>query len=185
MATTTSTKPLITAEEFLRMDLGEGLHELVRGEIIALNPPEAEHGYICLNIGSILREFGRGAGHGYAVSNDSAVGIDDNTVRGADVAYYSEARWPRSRLSRGHVPVPPDLVVEVYSPSNRPGEMLGKVAEYLSAGVPMVWAVDPRRRTLAIYRGDAPTPTVLNEGDAVEGLPELPGFRCQVAEFFA
>ena len=183
MATTTKTR--VTAEEFLRMDLGEGRFELVRGEIVAMNPPEPEHGYICLNIGAILRDFGRRTGHGFAVTNDSAVGVSDDTVLGADVAYYSEARWPRARLGPGPAPVVPDLVVEVYSPSNRPGQMHEKIGDYIRAGVFMVWVVHPRRRALTIYRAADPTPAVLAEDAFVEGLPELPGFRCQVAEFFA
>lgn len=180
----TATKTRITAEEFLKMDLGEGIHELVRGEIITLSPPEYWHGIVCLNAGSILRDFGRRTGHGHVGSNDSTVGISDITVRGADLCYYSEARWPRSRVGLERPPVPPDLVVEVLSPSDRPGKVFEKLADYLSAGVLMIWFIDPRRRTLAIYRLDDPTPTVLAEADHVEGLAELPGFRCQVAEFF-
>jgi Uma2 family endonuclease len=187
MATATepkSTQPKITAKEFLAMDLGEGLHELVRGEIITMNPPEPAHGYICGNVVGILREFGRRTGHGYVAGNDSAVEISNDTVRGADVSYYSEARWPKARLSEGYAQVPPDVAVEVYSPSNRPGEMQEKVGDYLRAGVLVVWVLHPKRRTLTIYRHDDPTPAVLTEEATVEGIPELPGFRCDVAEFF-
>ena len=81
-------------------------------------------------------------------------------------------------------PVVPDLVVEVYSPSNRPGQIREKVNEYLAAGVPMVWLLYPERRTLAIYRPDDLLPIVLGDDEVVEGLAELPGFRCTVAEFF-
>ncbi len=182
---TTATRTRITAEEFLKMDLGEGIHELVRGEIITLSPPEYWHGLVCLNIGSILHDFGRRTGHGHIGSNDSTVGISDDTVRGADLCYYSEARWPRSRAEQERPPVPPDLTVEVLSPGDRPGKVFEKLADYLAAGVLMVWIVDPRRRTLSIYRRDDATPTVLGESDHVADLPELPGFRGQVAEFFA
>jgi len=77
------------------------------------------------------------------------------------------------------------LVVEVYSPGNRRAEILEKVTEYLKAGVLMVWVVHPNQRTVAIYRSDDPIPTILTEADVLEDLPELPGFRCPVAEFFA
>lgn len=80
--------------------------------------------------------------------------------------------------------VAPDLAVEVYSPSNRPSEIIGKVHEYLNAGVLMVWVVHPERRNVVIYRPDDPTPTILTENDVLEDLPELPGFRCSVSEFF-
>ena len=177
-------EPTYTVDEFMKMDLGEGTHELVRGKIVAMPPAGYLHGFVCVNVSALLHDFGRRTGHGHAASNDSAVGINDDTVRGADVSYYSEARWPRAQVGRGLPPVPPDLAVEVYSPSNRPGEMLEKVADYLGAGVLMVWVIHPDRRNLTIYRGDDPTPVVLDEANFVEGLPGLPGFRCQVAEFF-
>ena len=181
----TATKAGITADEFMKMDLGEGLHELVRGEIIEVPPPNYEHGMICLNAGALLHGFGRRTGHGHVASNDSAVGISDDTVRGADVCYFSEARWPRAQVGQGLPPVPPDLVVEVYSPSDRPAKMLAKAADYLAVGVLMVWVLHPQLRNLTIYRRDDPTTHILTAADFVGNLPELPGFRCQVAEFFA
>jgi Uma2 family endonuclease len=80
--------------------------------------------------------------------------------------------------------VAPDLAVEVFSPSNRRKQILEKVNEYLDAGVLMVWVVHPGRKTVAIYRPDDPIPILMGESDALENLPELPGFCCQVAEFF-
>ena len=179
-----ATKAKITAGEFMEMDLGEGLHELVRGEIVEVPPPNYAHGLVCGNAYFILSGFGRRTGHGHAASNDSAVGISDVTVRGADVCYFSEARWPRAQVGQGLPPVPPDLVVEVYSPSDRPAKMLAKVSDYLAVGVLMVWVLNPGRRTLTIYRQDDPESPTLAEAAYLEDLPELPGFRCQVAEFF-
>jgi Uma2 family endonuclease len=87
-------------------------------------------------------------------------------------------------VGRGLPPVVPDLVVEVYSPSNTAPKMREKLNEYLNAGVPLVWIVHPGRHTVAIYRPDEPFPTLLGAGDVIEDLPELPGFRCRVADFF-
>lgn len=180
-----ATEPTYTADQFMKLDLGDGNFELVRGKIIRMPPPNYVHGLICLNVGFLLCEYGRRTGHGHAASNDSAVGISTDTVRGADVCYYSEARWPRAQIGQGLPPVPPDLVVEVYSPSDRAGKVLEKVGDYLRAGVLMAWVLHPTRKNLTIYRQDDPTPIVLGEADFVEDLPELPGFRCRVAEFFA
>lgn len=183
---TAQAKRLISADEFMQMDLGEGLHELVRGEVMEVPPPGQEHGVVGGNVTGILFIYGRQSGHGYVATGDSAVQTQrgPDTVRGADVCFYSYARLPRDRVTRGIPPVPPDLVVEVYSPSNRPGEMRSKVNEYLAAGVLMVWVIDPATRTLAIYRPDALHPTVLGEADELVDLPELPGFHCRVADFF-
>jgi Uma2 family endonuclease len=183
---TTEAKKLITAEEFLEMDLGSGIHELVRGEVIELPQPMPKHGRICSNGGFILESFGRQTGHGYVLSNDSAVLTErgPDTVRGADLCYYSNARCPLSEIDWKLAPVPPDLVIEVYSPSNRPGEMRAKVHEYLNAGVLMVWVIRPDRREVLIYRPDDLQPTTYGPDDVLENFPELPGFRCRVADFF-
>jgi Uma2 family endonuclease len=185
MATVSQPKRL-TAEEFMAADLGEGSFELVRGEVIEVPLAIPEHGRTCGNASYALETYGRQSGLGYALSNDSAVVTErgPDTVRGADVCFYSHARWPVSRLSEGLPPVPPDLVVEVLSPGNRPGEMLKKIVEYLEAGVSVVLVIDPPRRRLAIYRPGDVLPTFWNEGEILENLPELPGFRCVVADFF-
>ena len=185
MATVAPAK-LMTAEEFMKADLGEGTFELVRGEVIEVPPSMPEYGVICLNVGATLWNYGKKAGHGYPLSNDSAVVTErgPDTVRGADISYYSEDRWPRSEVGTKLPPVPPNLVVEVYSPGNRPGEILEKLTEYLLAGVSLVWIVYPKSRTVAIHRSLDEPPQVLREDDVIENLPELPGFRCAVADFF-
>ncbi|MEO6810028.1 MAG: Uma2 family endonuclease [Isosphaeraceae bacterium] len=182
----TTTRRLITAEEFLDMDLGEGFHELVRGEVIEVPPPKHPHGRVCMKIGYRLEFYGRESGYGYVLSNDTAVVTErgPDTVRGADLMFYSKARLPESRLDDSALDIVPDLVVEVVSPGNRASEIRSKIHEYLNAGVFMVWIAYPQRRTLVIYRRDDPIPITLTEADTLDNLPELPGFRCPVAEFF-
>lgn len=188
MATVTEPQPrtTITAEEFLAMDLGEGAHELVRGAIVSMPPAMELHGRTCFKIGFHLEIYGHRTGFGYVLTNDTAVVTErgPDTVRGADVLFFSRARRPESELKSRPSPVPPDLVVEVLSPSNRTAEILNKVREYLDAGVLMVWVVHPERRTVAIYRPDDPMPTMYRDTDVIEDLPELPGLRCAVADFF-
>jgi Uma2 family endonuclease len=185
MATDATTK-LLTAEEFMAADLGDGNFELVRGEVIELPPAMPEHGFVCINIGALLWNYGRQTGVGYPISNDSAVVTErgPDTVRGADICFYREDRWPRSQVGSKLPPVQPDLVVEVISPGNRRAKMLNKVAEYLDSGVPLVWVVYPKKKAVAIYRSVDEPPEVLKHDAVIENLPELPGFRCSVADFF-
>jgi len=42
----------------------------------------------------------------------------------------------------------PDLVIEILSPDDRPSEVLRKIADYLQAGIPHIWIVDPYQRTV-------------------------------------
>ncbi len=184
MATASQTK-LMTAAEFLAADLGEGRFELVRGEVIEVPPPRPDHGRVVSRAGFSLESYGRSTGHGYCLT-ESAVGTETgpDTVRGPDLSFYSHARWPEHRVGSGLPPVPPDLTVEVLSPSNRFTAILQKVGEYVEAEVLIVWVINPRRRYVAIYRLSDDEATYVRDGEYIESLPELPGFRCAVADFF-
>jgi Uma2 family endonuclease len=185
MATVTQTK-LLTAEEFMAADLGDGSFELVRGEVVEVPPAMPDHGRVSGNAFFVLESYGRQTGFGYALSNDSAVVTErgPDTVRGADVSFYSHARWPRSEVGFRLPPVPPDVAVEVVSPGNRSGNILKKVSEYLEAGVSMVWVIYPKRRHVAVYRMGEGEPLFVRDGEILEDLPELPGFQCHVSDFF-
>jgi Uma2 family endonuclease len=183
MATATPTK-LLTAEEFLAAELGEGKFELVRGEIVAMTPPPMpQPGLVCANIAAILWNYSRQSGHGFALSNDSAVVTARNpdSVRGADVCFYSHARWPRSQVGNT---LPPDVAVEVVSAGDRVTEIVRKVSEYLDTGVALVWVVYPEHHRVVVYRANADEPMTLDAGAVIENLAELPGFRCSVSDFF-
>jgi Uma2 family endonuclease len=86
-----------------------------------------------------------------------------------------------------HCPIPnsnlefaPDLVVEVLSHNDRPGELLAKVADWLDAGARLVWVIDPERRLARVYRADG-TEHILGEADRLLGEDVLPGFSCSLA----
>ncbi|WP_169976388.1 Uma2 family endonuclease [Tautonia rosea] len=184
----TETRPrLITVEQFLKMDLGDGQYELVRGEILEVTSPSPGQGFVCANVTSLLSKYGRDTGFGDVLSHDTVVLTEPNpdTVRGGDVLIPRDKRWPRTQVvGTKFPPVVPDLDVEVDSPNDRPGTLGEKLSEYLNAGVPMIWVLHPERRTLRIDRADDPVPQIRGPDDTVENIPELPGFRCGVAEFF-
>src|SRR6266576_3021495 len=101
------------------------------------------------------------------------------TVRGPDIAFIRETRLPEPEPV-GYPALAPDLVVEILSPSDRPGDVLGKVADWLSAGTRLVWVVDPERRLVRIYRAGGADEIVTLE-QALDGEDVVPGFACQLA----
>ena len=176
---------LLTAEEFERMPDPGYPTELVRGRIVAMNPPGFRHGAVCVNIVRIVGGYLDRDDRGRLVSNDSGTITErgPDTVRGMDVGYYSYERLPREKRPQGYPGVSPDAVFEVKSPSDRWSDLLEKTAEYLKSGVIKVCIVDPQRRTVTIYSQDEPE-RALSENDIFE-LPEIfPGLSVPVARFF-
>jgi Uma2 family endonuclease len=181
----TAAPVLSTAEEFARRPDPGYPEELVRGRIVAMPPPNVRHGQVCSNAVYLLRRFLEDHDLGHVLSNDAGVITerDPDTVRGADVSFYSYARVPKGPLPSSYLDVPPDLVFEVLSPDDRWREVLDKVFEYLGAGVGVVGVLDPKRRTLRLFEGDEPD-RVLTDQDEFT-LPGLLGeFRVPVRRFF-
>ncbi|HEY7031642.1 MAG TPA: Uma2 family endonuclease [Thermomicrobiales bacterium] len=108
---------------------------------------------------------------------------DPPTVVVPDVAFVSWASMPAGAPADGYIPVRPDLAVEVRSPSERPGGINAKLARYRHAGVPLVWWVDPKRRTVRVYR-HGELAAELGDGEVLDGEDVLPGFTLPVSDLF-
>ncbi len=176
---------LITIEEYMKLPDNGRPTELVRGKVVEMNVPQSRHGVVCLNIGGILRNFVKQHQLGRVLSNDAGIITERNpdTLRGADVSYYSYARLPQGQTDLGYFLSPPELVIEVRSPSDRWPRILQKVAEYLNAGVDVVCVVDYIAQTVHIYDSEGPERR-LHVGDELALPTVLPNFHTPVETFF-
>jgi Uma2 family endonuclease len=104
---------------------------------------------------------------------------DPDTVRGADVAFWTKEKLPE--LPKVYIEVLPDLAVEVVSPDDHFSRIQKKVLHYLTKGVRLLWVVDPEDRSITVYRPDKPL-RILGESDTLSGEEILPGFTCRVAD---
>ena len=177
------TKP-ITAEEFARMPnpVNGARQELVRGEIIEMPPPQGRHGYLQVEFAAILRQFVKPNKLGWIVTESGTIlERDPDTVRGPDVSFYSIGRRPDP--PDAYFDIPPDLAVEILSPSARCKQVREKIAEYLAMGVRTVWLVDPDANTITVYAGTM-RGVEYGPADTIDAGDVIPGFTARVAEFF-
>ena len=179
--------PLLTAAQVERVSIPGKQVELVRGSLVVREPPGSWHGSIAAELLGVMREFVRRHSLGIVFAQDTGfkIAADPDTVRGADVAFVGRDRMhliPR----RGYAELAPDLVAEILSPDDRPGELLAKVGDWLSGGTRLVWVIDPRAAeppgprgrvvpAATVYRADG-TLSVLGVDEALDGEQVLPGF---------
>ena len=182
--------PPTTAEELLEWP-DEDPGEIVDGVFDPTYPDGVAtgaggpHGAVTLEIGRLLGNHVKRHRLGRIFAAETATRLRRNPdlVRCPDGMFVSYARLP-GRIPPGVLEGPPDLAVEVLSPTNRPAKVARKVADYLAHGVALVWEVDPEARTVVVHRPGAP-PHVRRGSDVLDGGDVLPGLRVLTAELFA
>jgi Uma2 family endonuclease len=176
----------VTAEELLRMPEDGFRYELVRGELRQMTPAGNVHGRIGMNFGTALNNHVKAHSLGtvYAAETGFRLAGDPDTVRAPDVAFVSRGRIEAVGEVEGYWPGAPDLAVEVISPGDSHVDVEEKVFDWLEAGTRMVLTINPRKRSVTVYRSLADI-TVLTEKDVLDGGEVVPGFRLAVREVFA
>ncbi len=168
----------MTLEEFLENDL-EG-YEYVKGELVPIPPTSMKHGEISskLHIRLGLHVEENRLGELYIA--ETTFQLDDRAVK-PDIAFVSTGRLPENREQVS--PIPPDLAVEVVSPSDKHYDVTEKALAYLRSGTRLVWVIEPVAKTVMVYRSETDF-TVLNYEDTLTGEDVVEGFTCPVAQLF-
>ena len=122
---------------------------------------------------------------GILLAPDGPLRILPTQVRIPDVSFICWERFPNRQLPREPIlGLAPDLAIEILSPSNTEGEMQRKLHDYFTAGVQLVWYIDPRTQTAKAYSAEDRC-LELTEEDSLSGEPVLPGFELPLKGLFA
>jgi Uma2 family endonuclease len=137
------------------------------------------------NIGYELRHYVQSHKLGAVIFGEAGYLLerDPDTVVAPDVAFVRRDRLPDPIPERGFFLIAPDLVVEVISPTDEPGDIRRKQALYDRVAIPMVWWIDPLRGTISVHVPGEPV-RHLTENDTLDGEPVVPGFALPVATIF-
>lgn len=177
-----ATSSRMTALELERLSLPDKQVELVRGRLVVREPPGSWHGRISARLAHRVLEYVQRHALGDVFAQDTGFKIasDPDTVRAPDLAFVARDRMDRI-ARRGYAELAPDLVVEVLSPDDRPGEVLAKVADWLDAGTRLVWVIDPERLEARVHRRDG-TLSLLDGQATLDGEDVMPGFGCPLRD---
>lgn len=179
-----TTSQLITAEALFQMPDVKRC-ELIQGEIINMSQAGSEHGMIVGRITRVLANHVEDASLGIIFGAETGFIIqrEPDTVRAPDVAFVRADSIPVTGIPKEFWPGAPDLVVEVLSPDDSIRYVDEKVEMWLAAGTKLAWVVNPKWRTVTVYRSASDIETI-TEQDTLSGENVVPGFACPVAEMF-
>ena len=190
MSVTTPIRPTIspksiTAEEFEWIE-GEGYYDLIRGEVKENDSmPGAEHGILTFEFGFEVALYIReqGLGQCYAAETRFIIERNPDTAIAPDWAFIVKERLPEKR-GKGFVPMAPDALLEVRSPSDTPREVEEKMQRWIAAGVRLAWELNPTTQTITVYRPQQ-NPSTLGIDDTLSGEEVIPGFAFSLRRLFA
>lgn len=171
--------------EFSQINRDLRIERNAEGELIIMPPAGGEtsqrNAEIIVQLGSWAKQNGEG------VTFDSSGGfrLDNGAVRSPDAAWVKRSRidaLAREERKR-FVPLCPDFVVELRSPTDSLSVLQEKMREYIDCGARLAWLIDPEQTRVYVYR---PSETVqeLDKPDAVSGDPLLPGFALDLREIW-
>ena len=174
----------ITPDQFAAMPNRKDF-ELVDGQLVERHMGN-KASWVAFELAILLRDFVRENKLGWVFCGDTGFRLDPtrpNTVRKPDVAFVRLGRLEGEEPSDSYDRLAPDLAVESISPNDTVHELEEKIAEYLEAGVRLVWVINPEMRTVKVFRPSEPI-IQLKNGDVLSGDDVVPGFRCKVADLF-
>jgi len=120
------------------------LIELSDGKVVIHEMPTPQHQSIVLNIAAQLRE----SADGKTFIAPTPIRLWPGKLREPDVAFYRVEHLDRIQEQYAD---PPDLIIEVLSPSTRAIDLGDKMDEYAQAGIPEYWVVEPDAQNISIY----------------------------------
>lgn len=176
------TKTQLTLEEFFSLPEGDITYELVNGEAIAKMSPKRFHsrltGALCILLTQWCQKRGE-IGIEWAITLKRH-GRDWVPI--PDLLYISYDRLPLEHFEDEACPIPPELVIEIISPTQSFGDLSEKATDYLKAGVFRVWVVDTKAKSITVFYPDAPPQTKRGEDSLSDTI--LPGLNLTVQEIF-
>jgi Uma2 family endonuclease len=104
-------------------------------------------------------------------------------IRKPDVSFIGRDRLPADIDNQGYIGVVPDLVVEVISPNEYGYGIEEKVADYVKAGVPLIWIIYPETGVTYVLRADSSARRVRSD-EELSGESVLPGFALRLDSLF-
>ena len=171
------TKALLTAEQFGELKTADTVdYELIDGELIPWSSGTYRHNKIRDLTGHLLWMYFTSNKIGECVAENDCR-ITPDTVRRPDLSVYLAALLAQIDLDKIPSPFPPDIAIEVLSPSESAMDIRHKVRDYLRAGSREVWSVDHFNCEVLVHtEGNI---RVLGASDRLE-TPVLPGFSVEV-----
>ena len=161
------------------------LERNAEGDIKVMPPTGGETGNRNAEITGQLVIWTKQDGTGAAFDSSTGFKLPNGADRSPDAAWVQKSRLAvlTQEEKEKFLPLCPDFVIELLSPSDELEEVKAKMDEYIENGARLGWLLEPRSRRVYVYRPGESVIMIENTGQ-ISGEPELPGFVLNLREIW-
>ena len=163
--------------EFCRQNPDMWAELTSEGEVVFMSPSGGSTGARNAHVVKVLGRWTDEEGSGAVFDSSTGFVLPNGAVRSPDASWVRRERLARltpKQLER-FLPLCPDFVIEIVSPSDRVSELQIKMEEYIANGAQLGWLIVPDAQTVYVYRPNQPAQP-LNHVNALDAAPVLTSF---------
>lgn len=164
---TQADRTAITDEEFekiCRENRDRKFERTAQRELVIMSLTGGETGRRNIKLSARLEVWSDAAQLGVAFDSSTGFRLPNGAIRSPDAAWVSQSRWdaltPEQR--KKWVPLCPDFVVELKSPSDDIADLQTKMLEYQENGLKLGWLIHPDRQLVEVYQADRSMELLIN-----------------------
>jgi Uma2 family endonuclease len=154
------------------------------GSIEIMSPTYSETGKTNNEIAFQLTKWNKETKMGYVFDSSTGFRLPDNSIKSADVAWVSAAKWNQltDNERKSFAPICPELVVELKSGNDVLKKLQAKMQDWLANGCLLAWLIIPETETCQIYRANGSQTELIGFDKVLSGEAILPDFELVLAE---
>jgi Uma2 family endonuclease len=171
--------------ELCRLNPELRIERTAQGELLIMPPTGGETSKRNLDLIVAVGTWVKREGSGIAFDSSGGFILPNSALRSPDVAWIRRSRLETltAEQKRKFIPLCPDFVVELRSPTDSLSALQAKMQEYLDNGARLGWLIDPADKRVYIYRPNGAIECLENPAE-LSGDPVLPGFVLDLREFW-
>ncbi|MDQ6700542.1 MAG: Uma2 family endonuclease [Acidobacteriota bacterium] len=161
------------------------IERTAEGEIVIMPPTGGETGYRNSDLTGQLRDWARRDGRGRAFDSNTEFFLPNGAARAPDASWVLRSRLEAftKQQKRKFLPLCPDFVVELTSPSDRLSQVRAKMREWIDNGAQLGWLLDADKRTAYIFKPGQDPVRIVNASELI-GEDPVAGFRLELHDIW-
>jgi Uma2 family endonuclease len=148
-----------------------------QGDVVVMSPTGGETGAAGARITAQLIQWADEDDSGVAFDSSTGFVLPNGAIRSPDASWVARVRLAKlsRRQKRQFLPLCPDFVIELRSPTDPLAALQTKLREYMANGARLGWLIDPEEGIVYVYRAHAAMRR-LARPSTISAEPLLPGF---------